>query len=123
MDTKHLRGMRVGCFLRRHGKRHWLPPDGRSLSRGFHYLPRGVDSGDLGEPNWEAAMNEHVYKTIEITGSSHKGPEDAIRVAIEKAAQTVKNIRWFKVVETRGNIDKGKIDYWQVTLDLGFTLE
>jgi flavin-binding protein dodecin len=68
-------------------------------------------------------MNEHVYKTIEITGSSHKGLEDAIRVAIEKAAQSVHNIRWFKVVETRGNIDKGKIDYWQVTLDLGFTLE
>jgi flavin-binding protein dodecin len=68
-------------------------------------------------------MNEHVYKTIEITGSSHKGPEDAIRLAIEKASRTVKNMRWFKVVETRGNIDNGKIEYWQVTLDLGFTLE
>ena len=68
-------------------------------------------------------MNEHVYKTIQITGSSHTGPEDAIRLAIEKAAQTVHNLRWFKVTETRGNIDKGKIEYWQVTLDLGFTLE
>jgi flavin-binding protein dodecin len=68
-------------------------------------------------------MNEHVYKTIEITGSSHKGAEDAIRVAIEKAGQTVHNMRWFKVIETRGNIYNGKIDYWQVTLDLGFTLE
>ena len=68
-------------------------------------------------------MNEHVYKTIEITGSSHKGPEDAIRVAIEKAAQSIHNMRWFKVTETRGNINNGKIDYWQVTLDLGFTLE
>jgi flavin-binding protein dodecin len=68
-------------------------------------------------------MNEHVYKTIEITGSSHKGPEDAIRLAIEKAAKSVHNMRWFKVVEMRGNIDNGKIDYWQVTFDLGFTLE
>jgi flavin-binding protein dodecin len=68
-------------------------------------------------------MNEHVYKTIQITGSSHQGQEDAIRVAIDKASKTVHNMRWFKVVETRGNIDKGKIDYWQVTLDLGFTLE
>ena len=68
-------------------------------------------------------MNEHVYKTIQITGSSHAGLEDAIRLAIEKAAQTVHNLRWFKVTETRGNIDKGKIEYWQVTLDLGFTLE
>jgi flavin-binding protein dodecin len=68
-------------------------------------------------------MNEHVYKTIEITGSSRKGSEDAIRVAIEKAAQSVHNLRWFKVIETRGNIDNGKIEYWQVSLDVGFTLE
>jgi dodecin len=68
-------------------------------------------------------MNEHVYKTIEITGSSQKGPDDAIRVAIEKAAQTVHNLRWFKVAEMRGNIENGKIAYWQVTLDLAFTLE
>src|SRR5579862_9326847 len=74
-------------------------------------------------PTGRTAMNEHVYKTIEITGSSHKGPEDAIRLAIGKASQTVKNMRWFKVVEMRGNIDNGKIEYWQVTLDLGFTLE
>jgi flavin-binding protein dodecin len=78
---------------------------------------------DLGTPLRSAAMNEHVYKTIEITGSSHKGPEDAIRIAIEKASKSVHNMRWFKVIETRGNIDNGKIDYWQVTLDLGFTLE
>ena len=54
-------------------------------------------------------MNEHVYKTIEITGSSHKGPEDAIRVAIEKASQSVHNMRWFKVIETRGNIDASEL--------------
>jgi dodecin len=68
-------------------------------------------------------MNEHVYKTIEITGSSQKGPDDAIRVAIEKASKTVHNLRWFKVAEIRGNIESGKIAYWQVTLDLAFTLE
>jgi flavin-binding protein dodecin len=68
-------------------------------------------------------MNEHVYKTIEITGSSQKGTDDAIRVAIEKAAQTVHNLRWFKVGETRGCIENGKIAYWQVTLELAFTLE
>jgi hypothetical protein len=68
-------------------------------------------------------MNAHVYKTIQITGSSNKSAEDAIRAAIEKATQTVHNLRWFKVIETRGTIDNGKIGYWQVTLDLGFTLE
>jgi dodecin len=68
-------------------------------------------------------MNEHVYKTIEITGSSQKSSDDAIRVAIEKAAKTVHNLRWFTVTEMRGNIENGKIAYWQVTLDLAFTLE
>ncbi len=68
-------------------------------------------------------MNDHVYKTIEITGSSRTSAEDAIRVAIEKASLTVKNQRWFKVVETRGSIEGGKIAYWQVTLHVGFTLE
>ena len=71
----------------------------------------------------EAVMNEHVYKTIEITGSSQKSADDAVRVAIEKAAKTVHNLRWFKVTEMRGNIENGKIAYWQVTLDLAFTLE
>jgi flavin-binding protein dodecin len=68
-------------------------------------------------------MNDHVYKTIEITGTSRKDPDDAIRLAIEKASQTVHNLRWFKVMETRGNIENGKIAHWQVTLNLGFTLE
>ena len=68
-------------------------------------------------------MNEHVYKTIEITGSSQKSSDDAIRVAVEKAAKTVHNLRWFKVTEMRGNIENGKIAFWQVTLDLAFTLE
>jgi len=68
-------------------------------------------------------MNDHVYKTIEITGSSTQSADAAIRIAIEKAAQTVKNMRWFKVTETRGNIENGKIAYWQVTIQLGFTLE
>jgi len=68
-------------------------------------------------------MNAHVYKTIEITGSSNKSAEDAIRTAIEKASQSVHNLRWFKVIETRGTIDNGQIGYWQITLALGFTLE
>jgi dodecin len=68
-------------------------------------------------------MNDHVYKTIEITGSSPKSADDAIRVAIEKASVTLKNLRWFKVIETRGNIDAGKIAYWQVSIHVGFTLD
>lgn len=68
-------------------------------------------------------MNDHVYKTIEITGSSTQSPDDAVRIAIDKASLTVKHLRWFKVMETRGNIENGKIAYWQVTIHVGFTLE
>ena len=68
-------------------------------------------------------MPEHIYKTIELVGSSTSGVEDAIRKAVAKASQTVRNLRWFEVVETRGHIEGSKVAHWQVTLKLGFTLE
>ena len=68
-------------------------------------------------------MSEHVYKSIELTGSSKKGVEDAIQNAVKKASETVRNLRWFQVTDTRGYIEKGKVAYWQVTVKIGFTLE
>jgi hypothetical protein len=68
-------------------------------------------------------MPDHVYKTIELVGSSSQGVEDAVQKAIVKAAQTIRNLRWFEVLDTRGHIEKGKVAHWQVTLKLGFTLE
>ncbi|MCI0567682.1 MAG: dodecin family protein [Acidobacteria bacterium] len=68
-------------------------------------------------------MSEHVYKSIELTGSSKKGVEEAIQSAIKKASETVRNLRWFQVTDTRGYIEKGKVAYWQVTVKIGFTLE
>lgn len=68
-------------------------------------------------------MSEHVYKTIELTGSSKKGIEDAVEKAVAKAAKSVRNMRWLEVLSTRGYLDKGKLAYWQVTLKIGFTLE
>lgn len=68
-------------------------------------------------------MNDHVYKTVEITGSSGTSADDAVRTAISRASATIKNMRWFKVTEIRGAIEDGKIGYWQVTIQLGFTLE
>jgi dodecin len=68
-------------------------------------------------------MSDHVYKTIEITGTSRASAEEAIRTAIQKASATVKNLRWFRVTETRGNIEGGIIDHWQVTIQVGFTLD
>ena len=68
-------------------------------------------------------MSEHVYKSIELTGSSRKGIEDAIRNAVKKASETVRNLRWFQVTETRGYVEEGQVAYWQVTVKIGFTLE
>lgn len=68
-------------------------------------------------------MPNHVYKTIELVGSSTRGMEDAVQKAIAKAAETVRNLRWFEVLDTRGHIEGGKVAHWQVTLKLGFTLE
>jgi flavin-binding protein dodecin len=68
-------------------------------------------------------MQTEVFKTIQITGSSTSGTDEAIQAAVAKAAKTVHNLRWFKVTETRGHIENGKIAHWQVTIDLGFTLD
>ncbi|TCO81227.1 hypothetical protein EV699_10968 [Plasticicumulans lactativorans] len=68
-------------------------------------------------------MSNHVYKKIELTGSSPISIEEAIQNAIGKAAKTLNNLHWFEVVETRGYIQDGKVAHWQVTIKVGFTLE
>ena len=68
-------------------------------------------------------MTDHVYKTIELVGSSTRSMEEAVQKAIAKAAQTVRNLRWFEVLDTRGHIEEGRVAHWQVRLKLGFTLE
>jgi hypothetical protein len=68
-------------------------------------------------------MTDHVYKTLELTGSSDKGFQEAIQRAITKAHETVRNIRWFEVRDTRGQVADGRVAQWQVTLKIGFTLE
>ena len=68
-------------------------------------------------------MSHHVYKILELTGSSPTGIEDAVNTALAKASQTVRNMQWFEVVETRGHIEDGKVAHWQVTVKVGFTLE
>jgi len=68
-------------------------------------------------------MSNHVYKMLELTGSSATSIEDAVASAIAKASETVRNIHWFTVTETRGHVVDGKVAHWQVTLKVGFTLE
>jgi dodecin len=68
-------------------------------------------------------MADHVYKHLELTGSSAVSIEEAVSNAIAKAAETVRNIQWFHIVETRGHVQDGKVAHWQVTIKAGFTLE
>jgi dodecin len=77
----------------------------------------------LGFPVSGVPMPDHVYKTIELVGSSTRGMEDAVQKAVGKAAETIRNLRWFEVLDTRGHIENGKVAHWQVTLKIGFTLE
>lgn len=68
-------------------------------------------------------MSDHIYKKLELVGSSQQSIEDAVQNALARAEKTIRNMRWFEVVETRGYIESNKIDHWQVTVKVGFTLE
>ena len=68
-------------------------------------------------------MHDHVYKIVEIVGSSPTSIEDAIDTAVQRASATLREIRWFEVVNTRGHVENGRVAHYQVTLRLGFTLE
>lgn len=68
-------------------------------------------------------MSDHVYKVIHLVGSSTVGVDDAVKNAVSRASNTLKNLRWFRIVDTRGNIENGAVSHYQVTLEVGFTLE
>jgi flavin-binding protein dodecin len=68
-------------------------------------------------------MSDHVYKHLELTGSSTRSIDDAVRNAIAKASKTMRGLQWFQVTETRGHIEDGQVAHWQVTLKIGFTLD
>ena len=68
-------------------------------------------------------MSDHVYKHIELVGSSQNSIEEAVQIAIKKASQSIRNMRWFEMTDLRGHIDNGMVVHWQVTIKVGFTLE
>lgn len=68
-------------------------------------------------------MSDHIYKKIEVVGSSTVGIEDAVKNAVARAAKSVRNMRWLEVTETRGHIDNDQVQHWQVTVKIGFTLD
>ncbi len=70
-----------------------------------------------------AAESNHVYKILELVGSSEKGIEDAVQNAISRASKTVRGMKWFEVVQARGHIESGSVRHYQVVLRVGFTLE
>ena len=70
-----------------------------------------------------AADKDHVYKILELVGSSETSIEDAIKNAVSRASKTVREMKWFEVVQTRGHIENGAVRHYQVTLRVGFTLE
>jgi flavin-binding protein dodecin len=68
-------------------------------------------------------QDDHIYRVIELAGTSDKSIEDAVSSAIARANKTIRNLRWFELIQTRGNIENGKIAHFQVTLKVGFTME
>lgn len=68
-------------------------------------------------------MSEHIYKKIELVGSSPDGFDAAVKNALSRASKTIRNMRWFEVIDTRGHIEDGQVHHWQVTLKVGFTLD
>jgi flavin-binding protein dodecin len=71
----------------------------------------------------EVIMPDHIYKHTELTGSSKNSIEEAIQNAVAKANESVRNMRWFQMIDLRGHIDNGNVSHWQVTIKIGFTLE
>jgi dodecin len=77
----------------------------------------------MNEPMKEIDMSDHIYKLTELVGSSPNSIEEAVSNAIARAAKTIRNMRWFEVIETRGVINEGTVSQWQVTVKIGFTLD
>jgi flavin-binding protein dodecin len=93
-------------------------------SRWLSFTPATQDEGRERPTSTGAlTMTDHVYRLIEVVGSSETSIEDAIQSAITKASSTIRHIRWFQVVETRGQVENGRVHYYQVTMKIGFSVE
>jgi flavin-binding protein dodecin len=87
------------------------------MAPGFRAAERRDNRGQ------ENTMSEHVYKHIELTGSSTQSSDDAVRVALTKASKTLRGIHWFQVTDTRGHVEDGKVAHWQVTIKVGLRID
>jgi flavin-binding protein dodecin len=84
--------------------------------------PAALPTPDRGQL-WEVQMPEHVYRIIEVAGSSERSTDDAIKNAVARASRTLRQVGWFEVIQTRGHVEDGKVAHFQVVLKVGFTLE
>ncbi len=82
------------------------------------YGMRTAQGTDMAGPN-----GDHVYRVIEIVGTSQNSIEDAIKSGVERASSTLRHVRWFEVVRTSGHVDDGMVHHYQVTMKVGFTME
>jgi dodecin len=82
-----------------------------------------VSKSELLNRNAEDNLDDHIYRVIELVGTSESSIEDAVKSAIERAHKTIRNLRWFEVAKTSGHIEDGKVRHFQVTLKVGFTME
>jgi flavin-binding protein dodecin len=100
------------------GGRHRDEKPGFGRSSNF-----GICSLDMSAKDLIPLVNDHIYKKIELVGSSPNGIEDAVHNAISRASKTIRNMSWFEVAEVRGHLENNKVAHWQVTVKVGFTLE
>jgi flavin-binding protein dodecin len=87
------------------------------------FIPNQLWIVGCGQRVQARGMTDHIYKKIELVGSSPRSIEDAVANAIDRAGKTIRNMRWLEVTETRGHIENGKLAHWQVTVKVGFTLD
>jgi dodecin len=90
---------------------------------GARFNKRRLQARAKAAVNRSDVMPDHIYKVVELVGSSDKSIEDAIASAITRAHATIRNLRWFEVTQTRGNVENGKVAHYQVSLKVGFTME
>jgi dodecin len=86
-------------------------------------VPCGICSLNVGARDSISHVSDHIYKKIELVGSSPSGIEDAVNNAISRAGKTIRNMKWFEVAEVRGHLENNRVAHWQVTVKVGFTLD
>lgn len=117
------KGLRIADILETLRRVAEHPEDDGNGARTSPARGHGVATETKGDQAMNGITKDHVYKKIEVTGSSTEGIEDAVDQALQRASRTVRQMRWFEVVDLRGHIEDERPAHWQVTVKIGFTLD